>query len=69
MTDNVEDFLTDDQRAAFAEMTVRRPRETPVGHQLEFSIDCPDCGYQIDSFACKIRHIQINSGAAKAAND
>jgi hypothetical protein len=28
-----------------------------------------DCGYPEDSFACKIRHIQINTGAAKAAND
>jgi hypothetical protein len=31
---------------------------------------CPDCKkYPIDSFACKIRHIQINSGAAKASRD
>lgn len=28
-----------------------------------------DCGKPKDSFACKIRHIQINTGAAKAAND
>ena len=27
------------------------------------------CGYEDGTFACKIRHIQINSGAAKAAND
>lgn len=25
-----------------------------------------ECGYTPDSFACKIRHIQINTGAAKA---
>lgn len=25
-----------------------------------------DCGYVEDSFACKIRHIQINTGDAKA---
>lgn len=25
-----------------------------------------DCGYPEDSFACKIRHIQINTGDAKA---
>ena len=28
-----------------------------------------DCGWPEDSFACKIRHINLNSGAAKAAND
>jgi hypothetical protein len=28
-----------------------------------------DCGYPVDSFACKIRHLQINTGAAKAAKD
>lgn len=27
------------------------------------------CGYVLDSFACRIRHIHINSGDAKAAND
>jgi hypothetical protein len=26
-----------------------------------------DCGYPDGSFACKIRHVQINTGAAKAA--
>lgn len=30
---------------------------------------CEKCGYPDGSFACKIRHVQINSGAAKAAND
>lgn len=30
---------------------------------------CPDCGKPVDSFACKIRHIHLNSGAAKAARD
>lgn len=28
-----------------------------------------DCGYPEDSFACKIRHIQINTGDAKAHKD
>lgn len=28
---------------------------------------CLDCGRPVDSFACKIRHLQINSGTAKAA--
>lgn len=28
--------------------------------------NCPDCGYAEGSFACKIRHLQINTGAAKA---
>jgi hypothetical protein len=27
------------------------------------------CGYEEDSFACKIRHLQINTGVAKAADD
>lgn len=30
---------------------------------------CEDCGKPEGSFACKIRHVQINTGAAKAAND
>lgn len=27
------------------------------------------CGYTAGSFACRVRHIQINTGDAKAAND
>lgn len=27
------------------------------------------CGYPEDSFACKIRHLQMNAGDAKAALD
>jgi hypothetical protein len=27
-----------------------------------------DCGYPEDSFACKIRHIHMNTGDAKAGN-
>lgn len=31
---------------------------------------CEKCGYDLDTFACKIRcHIQINTGAAKASRD
>ena len=30
---------------------------------------CEGCGYERDSFACRIRHIQINTGDAKAARD
>lgn len=30
---------------------------------------CEDCGKVDGSFACKIRHVQINSGSAKAAKD
>lgn len=36
--------------------------ETEVG-------EIHECGYPENSFACRIRHIQINTGAAKAAND
>lgn len=28
---------------------------------------CEKCGKPADSFACKIRHLQINSGDAKAS--
>ncbi len=40
--------------------------ETPKGDETE---TCPDCGKTVGSFACKVRHVQINSGAAKAARD
>lgn len=30
---------------------------------------CPDCGYEDGSFACKIRHVHLNTGDAKAARD
>lgn len=33
------------------------------------AVSCMGCGYPLNSFACKIRHIQINTGEAKAAND
>jgi hypothetical protein len=29
---------------------------------------CEKCGYAEDSFACKIRHLQINTGDAKAGS-
>lgn len=35
-----------------------RPKACPLG-----------CGYPADSFACKVRHLAINTGDAKAAND
>jgi hypothetical protein len=34
-----------------------------LGHELH------SCGYPEGTFACKIRHLQLNTGAAKAAND
>jgi hypothetical protein len=30
---------------------------------------CERCDYPSDSFACKVRHLNINTGDAKAAND
>lgn len=30
---------------------------------------CGECGYPKDSFACHIRHLQINTGWAKARFD
>ena len=32
----------------------------------EATAELHDCGWPEDSFACKIRHLQINTGAAKA---
>lgn len=31
--------------------------------------DCGRCGYQEGTFACRVRHVQVNTGAAKAARD
>ena len=28
---------------------------------------CPKCGHLCDTFACKIRHLEMNTGDAKAA--
>lgn len=47
---------------------------TPVIHPEPVinveSVDlCPDCGKPEGSFACKVRHLNINTGAAKAARD
>ena len=33
------------------------------------STELHTCGYPEDSYACKIRHIAMNTGAAKAALD
>lgn len=30
---------------------------------------CDRCGYPADSFACRIRHIHMNTGDAKASRD
>lgn len=30
---------------------------------------CPDCSWPEGSFACRIRHINMNTGDAKAARD
>jgi hypothetical protein len=28
-----------------------------------------DCGWPLDSFACKVRHLHLNTGDAKAERD
>jgi hypothetical protein len=33
------------------------------------ALEVCSCGYPDGSFACKIRHISLNTGDAKAAND
>ena len=30
---------------------------------------CPDCGKPAGTFACRIRHVHLNTGDAKAARD
>lgn len=39
----------------------------PVVEQAEKI--CPRCGRPDGSFACKVRHISLNTGDAKAAKD
>jgi hypothetical protein len=42
------------------------------GAQGRLSDDCPhicECGKFVGTFACKIRHVQVNTGWAKSAND
>lgn len=39
----------------------------PGGNCGDYHCKC-ECGYAPDSFACKIRHIHMNSGDAKAGN-
>lgn len=40
-----------------------------LGVKCATPIPCPKCGKPEDSFACRIRHIHMNTGAAKAARD
>ena len=48
-------------------MNCQQPiRHGHTGRQLEL---VHSCGYPEDTFACKIRHLQINTGAAKADED
>lgn len=42
--------------------------EPMVKAAVEISV-CPDCGKPEGSFACKVRHLQINTGAAKSSRD
>lgn len=64
MTDNVEWEIP----------LENRPHQlADLRRDIELERECLDdlhgCGYPEDSFPCRIRHIQINTGAAKAAND
>ena len=43
--------------------------EDQVEQTDEDVVLCEDCGKPEGTFACKIRHVQINSGVAKAAKD
>lgn len=37
-------------------------------HAIKIPTTC-SCGYPEGTFACKIRHVQLNTGDAKAAKD
>jgi hypothetical protein len=43
-------------------------KQVPHGH-VGKAPELHDCGYPVDSFACKIRHLEINTGDAKAGKD
>jgi len=54
------------------ESPARSASSGPAGVPYDFTAppaDCPDCGWPDGSFACKIRHQHMNTGACKAAND
>lgn len=46
-----------------------------AAEDLTLCSDCPDagakceCGYEPGTFACKIRHVHLNTGDAKASRD
>lgn len=46
-------------------MAINHAAECTGGNCGSYKCKC-DCGYAPDSFACKIRHLQVNTGAAKA---
>lgn len=61
------DSLTDDDVEHLASVGLTNMAEEL--RQMIAASACPKCGYPADSFACRIRHIHMNTGAAKAARD
>jgi hypothetical protein len=46
---------------------VLESRQSYITHrQIKHPDEVHTCGFPEDSFACKIRHLQVNSGVAKA---
>ncbi len=40
-----------------------------TSNALEPEVELCSCGYPDGTFACKIRHVQMNTGDAKAGSD
>lgn len=44
-------------------------QEHPYSQMCGGTPTCDDCGKPAESFACRIRHVHLNTGDAKAARD
>lgn len=61
----------DGERISVAELRRQIAEEegyAEIRRQLDAEA-CPDCGRPEGSFACRIRHIHMNTGDAKASRD
>jgi len=56
------------EQVGWLHLHLRPVRPQPL-RGLMSDVSCERCGYPADSFACKVRHLAINTGDAKAAND
>ena len=60
--------MTQEQRVRSADADPTKGAGVPYDFN-EPPADCPECGYPLGEFSCRIRHIHMNTGACKAAND